>query len=215
MRGEYRTCWTVSSVASGSPPHARGILVDNLLHHSPKGITPACAGNTYPSYVATTCPRDHPRMRGEYRMKSLQNFLRLGSPPHARGIPPCDYSAVWYSGITPACAGNTLSFRPMPEVLRDHPRMRGEYLSFHFSSSFFSGSPPHARGILRISEKNINRPGITPACAGNTLNVSGLTTQDRDHPRMRGEYFQIPAGATAQVGSPPHARGIPGHVPVF
>ena len=46
MRGEDLK--TVGSFLwkTGSPPHARGRLVEGLLHLNGRGITPACAGKT-------------------------------------------------------------------------------------------------------------------------------------------------------------------------
>ena len=50
--------------------------------------------------------------------------------------------------------------------------------------------------------------GITPACAGNTLQNDLSKTEIRDHPRMSGEYKQGYRVNLNVLGSPPHARGI-------
>ena len=66
--------------------------------------------------------------------------------------------------------------------------MRGEYF---FKSPIFplsSGSPPHARGIPPFTSRRDGEGGITPACAGNTTRLSLERMDERDHPRMRGEY---------------------------
>ena len=56
-------------------------------------------------------------------------------------------------------------------VLRDHPRLRGEYALPDFPEECGQGSPPLARGIhVRIS-RLFRTAGITPACAGNTLKI--------------------------------------------
>ena len=115
--------------------------------------TPAYAGNT--SDPSSTIPvfRDRPR---------------AGSPPLARGIHPV---ARWIrsgAGITPACAGNTLLFYKKHQANRDHPRLRGEYLTLCISRPPRKGSPPLARGIHDIIAQMIAPPRITPACAGNT-----------------------------------------------
>ena len=71
--------------------------------------------------------------------------------------------------ITPACAGNTK--RSMVELL------------------FCMGSPPLARGIPIRYRHSFVVFGITPACAGNTYLITYRNLQNRDHPRLRGEYF--------------------------
>ena len=72
-------------------------------------------------------------------------------------------------GITPACAGNTTMEATLQLGIRDHPRLRGEYIVVTNKRTIFLGSPPLARGILLNSDKQHEPIGITPACAGNTL----------------------------------------------
>ena len=91
---------------------------------------------------------------------------------------------------------------------RDHPRMRGEYLNGIGMANLCSGSPPHARGILPAVPERVALVGITPACAGNTYSVKLFFSVLRDHPRMRGEYFDWSTRIKNKMGSPPHARGI-------
>ena len=99
----------------------------------------------------------------------------LGSPPLARGILSSINSIVSGYGITPACAGNT-KFVPVTQiVLRDHPRLRGEYNDWNTDKATEQGSPPLARGIpLYLSDED-KEMGITPACAGNTYYVLNIT----------------------------------------
>ena len=230
MRGEH------------DPPRGPAVAVD--------GIIPACAGSTYVDWETGVkggssphargarstrrlrAPRawDHPRMRGEHAgLVRVDGGLRgiipacagstchqpsqpaplMGSSPHARGAP-----------------------RPSTAISRqswDHPRMRGE----------------HGEDEGRVCGDG----GIIPACAGSTRIVGarwailmgsspharGAHRQARcqnlplgDHPRMRGEHWDlnamtiddkriIPAcaGSTpasmlmvASIeGSSPHARG--------
>ena len=73
------------------------------------------------------------------------------------------------TGITPACAGNTLSATCFTTNLRDHPRLRGEYYNSPFKILIAVGSPPLARGILYQMATQGNTDRITPACAGNTF----------------------------------------------
>ena len=78
--------------------------------------------------MLTMLSGDHPRLRGEYLLKIMRMQKEPGSPPLARGI-LCDLACVnAESGITPACAGNTLTAGMMIRESWDHPRLRGEYM---------------------------------------------------------------------------------------
>ena len=72
--------------------------------------------------------------------------------------------------------------------MRDHPRLRGEYARKTRKQLMILGSPPLARGIQMNSSKKGLGGGITPACAGNTLQSFPFSFVYEDHPRLRGEY---------------------------
>ena len=87
--------------------------------------------------------------------------------------------------------------------------MRGEYLT---GTSCFvppTGSPPLARGIRLRDTPRRSPSGITPACAGNTRSLMQMADMQRDHPRLRGEYYNCTTKKWFTQGSPPLARGIP------
>ena len=147
-------------------------------------------------------------MRGEYPYIINTTNGTLGSPPHARGIRTFAGQPAEFHGIAPACAGNTGHIFKLPKPVRDHPRMRGEYLPSFIMSSMRQGSPPHARGIPHLLTVLHLIIGITPACAGNTFRRRREDQGGRDHPRMRGEYNSCSAASFRLSGSPPHARGI-------
>ena len=116
--------------------------------------------------------RDHPRLRGEYHYICQTRTKRWGSPPLARGIQLWRQPSNLESGITPACAGNTLYVCLVSSICRDHPRLRGEYDSFNLKTTKELGSPPLARGILIYSHSPFGQVRITPACTGKTLKKS-------------------------------------------
>ena len=74
--------------------------------------------------------------------------------------------------------------------------------------AFILGSPPLARGIQNKISSFLMSIGITPACAGNTYAFIPLYGVCRDHPRLRGEYYQNMVNFQSRLGSPPLARGI-------
>ena len=145
------------------------------------GITPACAGKT-------SSPQAPPEGSS-------------GSPPHARGRHVLFGDRQNSARITPACAGKTLRSSYNHGMMADHPRMRGEdYISKVKVGRFF-GSPPHARGRRFPCVRVDKVLGITPACAGKTLDTIPRRTGGGDHPRMRGEdsWFSRPLSLPKRI----------------
>ena len=128
-------------------------------------------------------------MRGEDTVQTVAEPKYPGSPPHARGRPFRAGAHGESAGITPACAGKTVLYKPGASGQWDHPRMRGEDSIPTQETCRSRGSPPHARG--RPEERRREHP-LGP-----------------DHPRMRGEDADTMADTTGSNGSPPHARGRP------
>ena len=85
----------------------RGILQYLDTMPKPNRITPAHAGNTLYTLELVREMRDHPRTCGEYHCPKPNPRLKLGSPPHMRGIQADLCGERIDVGITPAHAGNT------------------------------------------------------------------------------------------------------------
>jgi len=109
VRREYVVSTMLTVVELGSPLRAQGILVDMEITPEQAGITPACAGNTGSTSYVIADPRDHPCVRREYGTVIAYTPLRLGSPLRAQGILPIEEQGAEPLGITPACAGNTIT----------------------------------------------------------------------------------------------------------
>ena len=150
MRGEYKSRKSIDKKKIGSPPLARGIRCFGSVPKRPHRITPACAGNTHWTMFALGGLWDHPRLRGEYFQDTENPVLIEGSPPLARGIQKLDSIYDSERGITPACAGNTITYSFRCGYHRDHPRLRGEYKLLVLPKLDVVGSPPLARGIRLI-----------------------------------------------------------------
>ena len=108
LRGEQDSAAAIMRTALGSPPLARGTGGSYLLLFGSQGITPACAGNSYPSLKCGYAHWDHPRLRGEQLSRGLSEPQGRGSPPLARGTGRTARLTRGRAGITPACAGNSL-----------------------------------------------------------------------------------------------------------
>ena len=94
--------------AGGSPPRVRGKPGIDLFGVEDFGITPACAGKTFPESTSPTESRDHPRVCGENWAKRRISTKIQGSPPRVRGKQAITIPVHHAPGITPACAGKTL-----------------------------------------------------------------------------------------------------------
>ena len=209
MRGEHIWLRCAAVVHEGSSPHARGTRRMLYLIRLPKGIIPACAGNTVGSSQDSLACRDHPRMRGEHSLSSSSMSFTSGSSPHARGTLLIHSESYTEKGIIPACAGNTVRIARSVVPARDHPRMRGEHLVTLPGAPEPPGSSPHARGTLIHLFRDVGEKGIIPACAGNTAHWMTVWCGYRDHPRMRGEHGPNTLAIMSHTGSSPHARGTP------
>ena len=132
-----------------------------------RGITPACAGNSISPIIIGSDKWDHPRVCGE-QFNTLQIGYNIrGSPPRVRGTVPPQRPAPVVGGITPACAGNSLSKSKGRIETEDHPRVCGEQLTRRNMTGSAMGSPPRVRGTVCIVCLFPVFQGITPACAGN------------------------------------------------
>ncbi len=152
-------------------------------------------------------------MRGEYQRYRHLVSVNPGSPPLARGIHARNHVSLLWTGITPACAGNTCLKLCEFLLKQDHPRLRGEYEKILLVKIARRGSPPLARGIQIRDFHFFDFHRITPACAGNTIAYRKHTQSYEDHPRLRGEYMIDYCNSAARKGSPPLARGI--QVPII
>ena len=130
MCGEKRKASSLDFEEEGSPPHVRGKAHFSHKSFQNIGITPACAGKRLKSSERLKTGWDHPRMCGEKLCFSLIITYKKGSPPHVRrkGL-----VCGWYDhrhGITPACAGKSISVNCVMFARWDHPRMCGEKVDF-------------------------------------------------------------------------------------
>ena len=130
-------------------------------------ITPACAGKSWSNALPCSRREDHPRVCGE------KFFVT--------------YPATYRYGITPACAGKRSVDGNARLSEQDHPRMCGEKTGYNPLNGIVTGSPPHVRGKDQRIRKDMERMGITPACAGKSIRLTDTVFCRRDHPRMCGE----------------------------
>ena len=133
----------------------------------------------------------------------------MGSSPLARGThgaTPYKYST---RGLIPARAGNTPPGRSQPEIVRAHPRSRGEHCAASLGCWWPGGSSPLARGTPDTRRNQLTGKGLIPARAGNTGGMCRMVRGVRAHPRSRGEHLLMCQVTCFTEGSSPLARGTP------
>ena len=84
--------------------------------------------------------------------------------------------------------------------------MCGKDAVFWSTSSFCQGSPPRVRERPRKYTCRQQAQGITPACAGKTLEAMGVSHLWEDHPRVCGKDARFFSLASETLGSPPRVR---------
>ncbi len=166
--GEHSWSSIEASRCLGSSPRVRGTPPFVLREGAPRGIIPACAGNTPARLVHQVAHRDHPRVCGEHGLRLADDVALLGSSPRVRGTPSTYATLSTTVGIIPACAGNTIESGAKSEACRDHPRVCGEHRSVRKFCKLRAGSSPRVRGTLCHEKRGGAPGGIIPACAGNT-----------------------------------------------
>ena len=124
-----------------------------------------------------------------------------------RGTARSKYLTWHLRRITPACAGNSLSYTHDQVKKWDHPRVCGEqFYAFHDKPPP-RGSPPRVRGTGTLNSHATNKTRITPACAGNSEYLAFNNKTLWDHPRVCGEQWASISANAASSGSPPRVRG--------
>ncbi len=192
---------------TGSSPHVRGALSQLQCPCRWLGIIPACAGSTRTLRGFRTGRWDHPRMCGEHVVLPPFFWTVSGSSPHVRGALVQDFLQGLSTGIIPACAGSTVSWRIRRPPCRDHPRMCGEHNRGSSFGQSHKGSSPHVRGARQACDDALQESGIIPACAGSTTVGKTKLLFIWDHPRMCGEHLPDVSLAVPLPGSSPHVRG--------
>ncbi len=125
--GEQPCTYVLGCAGKGSPPRVRGTdnstMEENLYRRITPAcagnralfgrvgkedtrITPACAGNSTGDSTKQKPEQDHPRVCGEQLAAPSVGEPSSGSPPRVRGTAPGQIVSL-YTGITPACAGNS------------------------------------------------------------------------------------------------------------
>ena len=187
VRGEKAHADPTHLWRAGSPPRVRGKVSAGGRDARQPGITPACAGKRSSCASTRLVARDHPRVCGEKRPCRARKMQGAGSPPRVRGKVALPAKPPELFGITPACAGKSITPSGATNRNEDHPRVCGEKLIAVSPQTSTLGSPPRVRGKGACAERVPRNNRITPACAGKRCTAFRRARFCRDHPRVCGE----------------------------
>ena len=126
LRGEKQQVFYPDAPAYGSPPLTRGKGSQCRRRMRLRRITPAYAGKSLWECYSHDIREDHPRLRGEKGLKVIERNQHKGSPPLTRGKAFQKLRPDDCLGITPAYAGKSHFRRARLDLVKDHPRLRGE-----------------------------------------------------------------------------------------
>ena len=146
-------------------------------------------------------------MCGEKTKEKSAMKMIWGSPPHVRGKDYIIPHSPPRCGITPACAGKSVSAEICRTGNKDHPRTCGEKVIGPGFLVAEYGAPPHMRGKGTAYQDTVKDMRITPAHAGKSSRVSSFLWLFWDHPRTCGEKINSFQCSHRMRGSPPHMRG--------
>ena len=186
-RGENVSVWSITAITAGSSPLTRGKRRSLARFLDGRGLIPAHAGKTIRVTWRPKSSWAHPRSRGENSAtNSLAEFI-AGSSPLTRGKPTRPDLLPWLPGLIPAHAGKTVAAKAPVQVIRAHPRSRGENGRITSTRRPSAGSSPLTRGKLAVF-------GVP---------FRAVVA----HPRSRGENDRGAHMAVAATGSSPLTRG--------
>lgn len=126
--------------------------------------SPTCSAPSRRQLVVSTSPRS---ARRDASPRSADS--RTPSPPTPACGPGSLRLADWREVLTTALDIVTRQRQARLSCSRDHPRTRGEHLSFGRAGAVFRGPSPHARGALLGGAGDGAGGGTIPARAGSTL----------------------------------------------
>ena len=186
-RGENWAGTILAQAWRGSSPLTRGKPDLAVRSWGCAGLIPAHAGKTG---VCMSCGHSsgaHPRSRGENAVVGGQVVEAGGSSPLTRGKRLVLRVQRRICRLIPAHAGKTAAPDLAKQVLKAHPRSRGENGITHQGQNAGQGSSPLTRGKPATATQAQGLGGLIPAHAGKTGNTPGYPQGRWAHPRSRGE----------------------------
>ena len=171
----------------GSPPRVRSRHWSRWRTSDYRWITFACAEQTNTSRQDRRRVPDHLRVCGA-------------------DVSQNNAQSAWGGGITSACAEQTARCSCRCIRAWDHLRVCGADCRNLRRVAANQGSPPRVRSRPAVRRREHAGPGITSACAEQTLHHQETPARNRDHLRVCGADLETDRVGVAIEGSPPRVR---------
>ena len=203
LRGFLIAAWAGDKIAEFSFPE--------ISFHFPLRpwfffVSPAYAGKSSLAWPRRWWRRDHPRVCGEKEKDKRFMTMNEGSPPRMRGKAFPMRSPIGGPRITPAYAGKSGWWPPVPCRCGDHPRVCGEKCRATSLARPGLGSPPRMRGKVSHAYKDYAAIRITPrVCGEKIVAVPEKESLEGSPPPMRGKVLDVVVGEFAVGITPAYA----------
>ena len=197
---------TPISTPKGSPPRVRSRQDGCSAIACRMGITSACAEQTHWFHPQHRGFGDHLRVCGADFDSAALADLFSGSPPRVRSRLKRWKPRLQSSGITSACAEQTIRWMRPACSRRDHLRVCGADSLADRHRVPDGGSPPRVRSRPIAWRHDPDWRGITSACAEQTHKSSAPSSPNRDHLRVCGADNRLRSLNRKLLGSPPRVR---------
>ena len=191
----------------GSSPCGRGKRRRAVPGAAGQRLIPARAGKTPSPRQCPATSSAHPRAGGENSRTRLAISRPPGSSPRVRGKLIIRWQPKRAARLIPARAGKTTPSPPATCAVTAHPRACGENWTRASIIHPPKGSSPRVRGKPGRACPPGEGPGLIPACAGKTCQVSTRRRTGRAHPRVCGENGPRSPLRARLLGSSPRVRG--------
>ena len=204
-----------SGCGRGSPPRVRSRRLDRREHDHRRRITSACAEQTTCSETRRSATPDHLRVCGADLKPLAHLLLLLGSPPRVRSRRNKVLLCNADTGITSACAEQTVGAARRQPERGDHLRVCGAGAAAVRAKHDLRGSPPRVRSRRGAALPGPRICGITSACAEQTIRGIRSRRSWKDHLRVCGADRRFRMILQKFRGSPPRVRSRQLYFTVF
>ncbi len=182
------TCRT--SEARIIPAYAGSTHMSVMSFLTSLGSSPHTRGARPPTSTWSRRRGDHPRIRGEHKKGSPWAQAVTGIIPAYAGSTSARALMVMPSrGSSPHTRGALAGCTALPNLDRDHPRIRGEHLARVCVVGSVDGIIPAYAGSTGAARTSRTAPsGSSPHTRGAPDSAHTTSCSPRDHPRIRGEH---------------------------
>ena len=197
----------IQAVTGGLSPRVRGNPYAMLHSLQARGSIPACAGeppgHDHPGHNRWV----YPRVCGGTHYKTTAGLPDGGLSPRVRGNHRPLRRPQQSIGSIPACAGEPVALRHLPEGIKVYPRVCGGTIQARADALGFLGLSPRVRGNHQHRHLRPPAHGSIPACAGEPAAGRPVVHDAEVYPRVCGGTAALRYPPARCHGLSPRVRG--------